>query len=463
MMEMQLEELYESYFGTLPCRIERLKASGSSRIYYRLYAEDGDSVIGTIGDVAAENRAFVEIARHLRSYNIPVPRIYAVSADNMVYLQQDLGDDTLFNHLDDIELLKKTIAYLPEMQFAEGLDYSICYPQSSFDERNVSFDLNYFKYNFLKLTNLPFDEIALETDFERMKENLLNAPVWGFMYRDFQSRNVMLSPDGCPFFIDFQGGRHGPIEYDVASFIWQARAAFPENVKEKLLEAYLDSLEEFVQIDRTEFQETLKHFVLFRMLQTLGAYGYRGLFQRKPHFLNSLPFALKNLSEFIEAPLKDYPYLMQILGEVASLDFGISQPSANEGLTIEVNSFSYRAGIPEDYSGNGGGFVFDCRALENPGRYTEYASLTGRDKEVIQYLEDEAGITEWLENIYMLADRHVSTFLNRGFSHAVFSFGCTGGRHRSVYCAEHLAQHIVSRFDVHVVLSHRALGIREEI
>ncbi|MBQ7222076.1 MAG: phosphotransferase [Bacteroidales bacterium] len=471
-----LKELYREVFGADPGEIEVIASSGSSRRNYRVYRNEAlgedtsvpESVIFTEGQSVAENNAFIQLARYFYSMGLPVPNIYGVSDDRLCYIQKDIGYDSLFDRLDDLELVKKTVSLLPDFQFATGddFDYSFCYPQSKFDEYNIEFDLHYFKYCFLKLTGVEFDEIKLEKDFNSLKKNLLGAHTWGFMYRDFQSRNVIISADGEPFFIDFQGGRYGPVHYDVASFVWQARAAFPENVKSELVTCYLDSLKKYTDVDRVEFLSTLRHFVLFRSLQTLGAYGFRGLYEKKPHFIMSIPYALDNLSGLLDTSFDDYPYLTEVLAEIVknksmfSSGVEVTVPGT---LTVEVNSFSYRKGVPTDLSGNGGGFVFDCRAYANPGRYERFKSMSGRDREVIDFLEEDGDITEFLESLYPVVDKHISYFISRGFDHAMFSFGCTGGRHRSVYCAERLAQHILSRFDVRVILSHKALGITEEL
>ncbi|MBP5210700.1 MAG: phosphotransferase [Bacteroidales bacterium] len=471
-----LKELYREVFGVDPGEIEAIASSGSNRRNYRVFRDEalGDdssvpaSVIFTEGQSVAENNAFIQLARYFYSMGLPVPNIYGVSDDRLCYLQKDLGYDSLFEHLDNMELVKKAVCLLADFQFSTGddFDYSFCYPQSKFDGYNIEFDLHYFKYCFLKLTGLEFDEIRLENDFNALKANLLGAHTWGFMYRDFQSRNVIVSADDEPYFIDFQGGRYGPVHYDVASFVWQARAAFPENVKRELVECYLDSLQKYTDVDRDEFRSTLRHFVLFRCLQTLGAYGFRGLYEKKPHFIKSIPFALDNLSVLLENPFEEYPYLTEVLREVIahrSVFSSSVEVTLPDTLTVEVNSFSYKKGIPPDLSGNGGGFVFDCRAYENPGRYERFKTMTGRDNAVIEFLEEDGGITEFLETLYPIVDKHISYFISRGFDHAMFSFGCTGGRHRSVYCAERLAQHILSRFDVRVILSHKALGITEEL
>ena len=292
---------------------------------------------------------------------------------------------------------------------------------------------------------------------------MLQAEPWGFMYRDFQSRNIIVDKNNEPYFIDFQGGRYGPIYYDVASFIWQARAAFSNQIKIDLLDSYLLSLEKYYTIDKSSFFKTLRHFVLFRMLQTLGAYGFRGLYEKKVHFVKSIPFAIKNLAELIKQPFTEYPYLNEILEKLVKSssfypEIEITKPGV---LTVEVNSFSYKKGLPEDFSGNGGGFVFDCRSYANPGRDKYYKNMTGRDQEVIDFLESDGGIVEFLEELYPAIDRHISYFISRGFDHAMFSFGCTGGQHRSVYCAEKLYEHIRSSFDVRIILKHKELGITE--
>jgi len=453
--------------------VDELPSSGSNRRYFRIRGERC-TLIAAKGTSIPENEAFWEIARHFRSKGLPVPEVFAKSDDFIYYLQEDLGDDTLFNRVahgremgnyssEEKELLLKAIRMLPSLQFkgGAGFDYSICFPQPEFDRRMISFDQNYFKYCFLKSTGLEFSEIALDDDFRRMAEVLMESMSDTFLYRDFQARNVMLVNDE-PYFIDFQGGRKGPIYYDVASFIWQAKASYSEELKMELIDAYLDSLKEYMPISKEEFLGRLRHFVLFRTLQVLGAYGYRGYFEKKPHFLQSVPFALENLRKLLaEQPFEEYPYLSGLLQELVNMK-QLTELNPVRKLEVRIYSFAYKKGIPNDMSGNGGGYVFDCRALENPGKYEHYRHFNGLDTEVIKFMEDDGGVFKFLDNIYPLADAHVKRYIERKFTNLMFSFGCTGGQHRSVYCAQHLAEHISRKFDVKVILSHRELEIEQE-
>lgn len=476
-MKQLLSSLFTSYTGREPSSIEPLAVSGSNRKYYRI-SNGTISVIGAVGTNADENRAFFGIGRHFRSKGIRVPEIYAVSDDDIAYLQEDLGKTNLFDAVsrgresdgyspEEEALLLKAIAQLPRIQFegADGLDFSICYPEPEYSIRTVYGDLNYFKFCFLNATRLEYNVAALDADFEKFAGELSSECCNAFMYRDFQARNIMLK-DGEPYFIDFQGGRRGPYLYDLASFVWQAKARYPEELRQKMTDIYFKELKRYTDADEDALRRRLRLFVLFRTLQVLGAYGFRGYFERKPHFLQSIPFAIANLRQLTETPLEDYPYLADTLRRMTELPQfsrkgNAARPFA-EGLTVEVYSFSYKKGIPEDISGNGGGYVFDCRSIHNPGKYEQYRELTGTDKEVMDFLEAKSDISDYLGHVRSITDRHVETFIQRGFSHLMISFGCTGGQHRSVYCAEHTAKHISEKFGVHVVLNHRERGITKD-
>lgn len=468
-----LESLYFSHFGCSPEAVSPITGSASNRSYYRMSSPAG-TCIGVSGLDHAENNAFITIARHFRTKGIDVPEILAVSDDRMYYLQEDLGSEVLFDRYSGKEmteeteqLLCRTVALLPKIQFegAAGLDFSVCYPQPEFDRRMVMFDLNYFKYCFLKPSGLEFNEIFLQEDFESLADDLLScvSDVPVFLYRDFNARNVMVR-DGKPYFIDFQGGRRGPVHYDVASFIWHARSGFSERLKERMTDSYLESLSGYVQTDRTVFMEQLRLFVLFRTLQVLGAYGFRGWTEHKANFIVSIPETVRSLADLMEGRscgdfstvCSRYPYLCETLERMSRLP-RFDVPETSDGrLTVTVTSFSFKKGVPEDTSGNGGGYVFDCRSIHNPGRYPQYRKLTGRDAEVIRFLEDDGEITGFLEHVYGVVDPHVETYSRRGFTSLMVSFGCTGGQHRSVYCAEHLARHLSEHYpDVHVRLVHR--------
>ena len=396
------------------------------------------------------------------------------------------------------QLLIKTIRALPNFQIrgARGLDWKNCYPQPEFDEESVLFDLNYFKYCFLKATGLDFHELKLEANFHMFAQDLTSETSDCFLYRDFQARNVMLDQDGNPYFIDFQGGRKGPFYYDLASFLWQASAKYSFKLRRTLTYEYYDALQQYVEVPSVRhFVNRLSLFVLFRLLQVLGAYGFRGYFERKKHFIDSIPPAIDNLRELLKMPQETfpYPYLMNMLQRLTELPqfaqvekpvmtrsdgFKISDNNVYEShpqdgpatfskyddkgpLVLRIYSFSYRKGIPEDPSGNGGGYVFDCRSTHNPGRYEPYKKLTGLDEPVIRFLEDDGEILTFLESVYKLADHHVARYIQRGFTSLMFSFGCTGGQHRSVYSAQHLAEHLHDKFGVKVIVCHREQGIEQ--
>ena len=471
MAESILKPLFESYTGTALTEITELPASGSNRRYFRL--KGGNiSLIGAIGTNLQENHSFIYLARHFREKGLRVPAVLAVSEDGQAYIQEDLGDQVLFGMVAqgresglyssvETDLLRRTIEQLPRLQFvgAQGLDWKNCYPQEAFDARMVDFDLNYFKYCFLKATGLEFNEIELQEDFEKLKADLLKEDDNTFLYRDFQARNVMIK-DGEPWFIDFQGGRRGPIYYDVASFIWQARSRFPEDLKQDLIRTYLRALQQFKQVDEEAFRSRLRLFVLFRTLQVLGAYGFRGYFEKKPHFLASVPYALSNLRKLLETPFEDYPYLNSLLMQLSSMP-ELNEIPQDHRLSVHIYSFAYKKGIPADTTGNGGGYVFDCRSVNNPGKYEYYRQFNGTDPEVIKFLEDDGEVFTFLDSVYKLVDAHAKRFIERKFTNLQVCFGCTGGQHRSVYCAEHLARHLMDKFDIKVTVTHRELNIEK--
>ena len=471
----QLIELSRSVFSTEPSACTPLTGSASNRKYYRLSGDAG-TCIGVVGVDSLENKAFLTIAGHFYGRGINVPEILAVSEDESAYLQEDLGDCILFDMLTAArktgegmekvqELLCKTMAMLPKIQFegARGLDFSVCYPQPSFDRRMVMFDLNYFKYCFLKPSGLEFNEVLLQDDFERFANELLEEDTDTFLYRDFNARNVMVKDDQ-PYFIDFQGGRRGPIYYDVASFAWQARARFSQKQKEDMLKAYLGALTEYLQVDESHFRSRLRLFVLFRLLQVLGAYGFRGWVEHKANFVTSIPAAIEELKVMAAEGFEKYPYLTSVLSQMASLPRFESEAPHDGVLEVKVYSFSFKKGVPYDPSGNGGGYVFDCRSIHNPGRYEPYKKLTGRDEPVIKFLEDDGEVFGFLEHVYGVVDPHVETYSGRGFTNLMVSFGCTGGQHRSVYCAEHLAAHLAEKYpDIRVRLIHREQNISAQM
>lgn len=464
MVADDLKKLYLINIGSPVDEITELPSSGSNRRYFRLTGIK--TLIGVSGTSVEENKAFIYMASHFRSKGLPVPEVFHTSDDMRLYLQEDLGDTLLFDAIakgrqsgvfddDERALLRKTIRLLPKIQFkgAEEMDFSYCYPQAEFNERSVLWDLNYFKYCFLKSTGVDFQENRLEDDFQKLAKVLLDKPSSTFLYRDFQSRNVMIK-DGEPWLIDFQGGRRGPVYYDIASFLWQAKARFPEDLRTELVNEYMDALSAYATVDREEFMARLQHFILFRTLQVLGAYGFRGYFEKKPHFIQSIPYAIENLRLLLRDNFREYPYLCEILRELCCLK-QFSDDMQKRMLEVKIVSFAYKKGIPNDPSGNGGGFVFDCRAVNNPGKYERYNHFNGLDEPVIEFLEKDGEITQFLENVYTMVDTTVKRYLDRGFTNLMICFGCTGGRHRSVYSAQHLAQHLHTRFGVKIHLTHR--------
>lgn len=470
MITEELKKLYTAYTGHEPESIEEMPASGSNRRYFRL--KGTPNLIGACGENIEENRAFLYMAEHFRRQGLPVPQVFIKSNDDIYYLQEDLGDTLLFNAIekgrktgifneDEKQLLRKTLRLLPAVQFtgAEGMDFSYCYPQAEFNRRSILWDLNYFKYCFLKATGLGFQEDRLEDDFQKMADVLLCSSSATFMYRDFQSRNVLIK-DGEPRFIDFQGGRKGPVYYDVASFLWQAKANYPDSLRQELLREYINALRKYQPVDEACFMTRLRHFVLFRTMQVLGAYGFRGYFEKKPHFIQSVPFAIENLRQLLHEPYPEYPYLCRVLTELTELKQFTDDPQKRR-LVVKVTSFAYKKGIPEDSSGNGGGFVFDCRAVNNPGKYERYKPFTGLDEPVIRFLEDDGEIITFLKHVYALVNVSVERYMERGFTNLSVCFGCTGGQHRSVYSAQHLAEHLNRKFGIQVNLIHREQNIEQ--
>ena len=415
----ELEKLF-SGIGDKLVRCDTISGSGSNRQYTRLHGEK-ITAIGVYGKDVCENKAFIALSRHFKEKGIKVPQILNVSEDFHYYITEDLGDTQLFSLLSPdaqpVELLEKCMQALPDIQYKAGetLDYTLCYPQQEFDRHTVFWDLNYFKYEFLKPNGIEFDELLLEQDFEHFAEILLAENTNTFMFRDFQSRNVMVK-DGEPFFIDYQGGRRGPVYYDLASFVYQAKARFSEQLKQHLIDTYIAAASKYTAINPALFRERLEYFVLFRNLQTLGAYGFRGLVEHKAHFIQSIPFGIHNLKELLKAAkFEDLPYLTKVLNELVE---NYQEPFVNNTreLVVKVYSFSYKKGIPMDYSGNGGGYVFDCRAVHNPGKYEQYKQKTGLDQDVIDFIEQNGEMAVFLEHVYALADAAVARYLKRGFT-----------------------------------------------
>ncbi|PYV87979.1 MAG: phosphotransferase enzyme family protein [Acidobacteria bacterium] len=470
-----LKTLFEQRFHVPATSVQPLQGelSGSGRKLFRL-TRDAQSAIGVIYNVREENVAFLEFSRHFRLHGLPVPEIYAEALEQGAYLEEDLGDTTLFQFLaknrtaasiapEAVEIYRKVLSILPRFQVEAGrdLNYKVCYPRASFDRQSIAWDLNYFKYYFLRLAGIPFNEQVLEDDFGRLTKFLLSAGHDYFLYRDFQSRNIMLR-DGQPYFLDYQGGRQGALQYDVASLLFDAKADLPAEVRQKLLDHYVGALGNYVKIDPSAFMQHYYAFVYIRIMQALGAYGFRGFYERKIHFLQSVPYALKNLRWLlhnVELPIA-LPTLMDAFHSMLhseKLQSLAPDASAANGLVVRIFSFSFHRGWPKDETGNGGGFVFDGRNLPNPGREERFKALTGRDTPVIEFLNQQESVHQFLASVFSLVDASVAEYQRRGFKNLMVSFGCTGGQHRSVFLAEQLARRLRERNGMQVELRHREL------
>jgi len=464
-----LKRLFEQHFHLPAEHVYPLQGQlgGSGRAIVRL-AGGSFSAIGILYPVREENVAFLEFSRHFRRHGLPVPEIYAEDLDQGAYLEEDFGDTSLFEFLGAnrsgadiapaaIEAYRKVVAVLPRFQIQAGrdLNYKVCYPRASFDRQSIAWDLNYFKYYFLRLAGVPFNEQALEHDFSRLTKFLLAASHDYFLYRDFQSRNIMLR-DGDPFFLDYQGGRKGALQYDIASLLYDGKADLPPELRQQLLDHYLECLGEYTSIDRGAFMEHYYAYVYVRIMQALGAYGFRGFYERKAHFLQSVPYALMNLrwlAHHVKLPIA-LPALMDAFNAVLASDKLHALASSAEALKVRIFSFSFHREMPADESGNGGGFVFDGRSLPNPGREEEFRTLSGKDAPVIDYLNREESVHQFFSAVLSLVDRSVSSYQSRGFKNLMVSFGCTGGQHRSVYLAEQLAKHLRGSNGVDVIVRH---------
>lgn len=456
----RLIELYKKHRGYEPKQVTAITAAGSNRHYWRL-----DDLVGTVGTDLKENRAFIALARHFGGRSLPVPEVLEVSDDGMAYLQTSVGTTSLFDEVVKLRntdgtltpaaerLLEQAIDLLARFHKdgSPGLDFKKCCIRRAMDDRAVMWDLNYFKYCFLKPSTLEFDEERLDADFQRLAELTSAHEGDGVMLRDFQSRNLMLSPDGSLSVIDFQGARQGAPHYDLVSFLWQSRLALPDALRRRLVDRYIEKagIE-----DAEEFKSRLPLFVVLRTLQTLAVYGFKGLVEHREMFVKSIPTALDTLVSLAPA-LTLFPVLKDVVMRLSRLP-RFAREAFKEGLTVTVTSFAYKLGIPVDNSGNGGGFVFDCRAIHNPGRFDRYKPLTGRDPEVIDFIEGNSEAADFLAAAYTMVDASVEKYVARGFTSLSVCFGCTGGRHRSVYCAESLARHLVEKFPaVRVRLVHR--------
>jgi aminoglycoside/choline kinase family phosphotransferase len=467
-----LEKLFEQHFHQAVARVQPLQGElgGSGRKIIRLAGEHC-SAIGILYGVHEENIAFLEFSRHFRRHGLPVPEIYAEDLSHGAYLEEDLGDTTLFEFLsknrageniasEAVEAYRKVVAVLPRFQVEAGrdLNYKVCYPRAAFDRQSMAWDLNYFKYYFLRLAAIPFNEQALEDDFARLTKFLLSAERHYFLYRDFQSRNVMLR-DGHPFFLDYQGGRRGALQYDIASLLYDGKADLPPELRQQLLERYLDTLAGFIKLEREAFMQHYYAYVYIRIMQALGAYGFRGFYERKAHFLQSVPYALKSLRWLlhnVKLPIP-LPTLLEAFTSMLGSEKLQSLASESQNLTVRILSFSFHRGLPKDETGHGGGFVFDARGLPNPGRLERFKPLTGKDAPVIDYLNQQESVHQFLASVMSLVDASVSNYRRRRFKNLMVSFGCTGGQHRSVYLAEQLANRLRGRDGVEVVVRHRDL------
>ena len=471
-MQSQLVRLFEVRFGVPPTAILEIGGDGSSRSYWRLVGPEHETAVGAVGPNREENRTFFAFTRAFRSIGLPVPELYGVDEEAGVWLLEDLGDTTLYESVvlhrgrtgerfpEPVRALyERVVEVLPRFQL-EGpgvIDFDLAYPRSAFDRQSMLWDLNYFKYHFLKLAHVPFNEARLERDFHTLTDFLLEAPQDAFLYRDFQSRNVMIR-DGEPWFVDYQGGRRGALQYDIASLLYDGKADLPPSARAAILDHYLGALAERRRVDRDDFLRHFRGYVLIRVMQAMGAYGYRGFFERKPRFLDSVPFAARNLARLLEEGLPVALPELEGAFEAIVTEWAGQRPTEDDGeaLTVRVGSFSYKKGYPEDRGGHGGGFVFDCRALPNPGRDVKYAPLCGLDEPVVDYLLEMPEVEQFWESTRALVDAQVQEYLRRGFRSLTVTYGCTGGQHRSVFFAERLARHIRGRHpDVRVVVSHR--------
>jgi len=467
-----LKKLFEQHFHAPPTAVRPLQGElgGSGRKIIRLSNESA-TAIGVLHDVREENVAFLEFSRHFRRHGLPVPEIYGDALEQGAYLEQDLGDVTLFDFLsanrdgadistEVVAAYRRSVEILPRFQIEAGrdLNYKVCYPRASFDRQSITWDLNYFKYYFLRLAGVPFNEQALEDDFGRLTKFLLTAPRDYFLYRDFQSRNTMLI-DGQPWFVDYQGGRKGALQYDIASILFDSKADLPPDLRLRLLENYLDALSRYTDLSREAFMHHYYAFVYIRMMQALGAYGFRGFYERKAHFLASVPYALKNvrwLLHNVELPVA-LPTLTQAMRNMIGSEKLQRIAVEPDKLVVRVGSFSFHRGLPKDESGHGGGYIFDARSLPNPGREERFKALTGKDAPVAEYLNQQESVHQYLAHVLSLVDASIANYQSRGFKNLSVSFGCTGGQHRSVYLAEQLAKHLRAKDGIDIVVSHREL------
>jgi aminoglycoside/choline kinase family phosphotransferase len=474
-----LQDIFEKYAGNQPKDFESLPRSGSYREYYRIRAYE-KSAIGVFNADRKENEAFLTFTKHFLNKDLPVPRVYAEDLDHGIYLLEDLGDVTLFSFLTEnrengefpetaIPFYKRIVEELPLFQIYgnEGLDYSKCYPRSKFDKQSMMWDLNYFKYYFLKLAKIPFDEQELENDFQKFSDWLLDENGDFFLYRDFQSSNIMIHED-ITYYIDYQGGRKGALQYDLASLLWDAKADIPFELRNYLLEHYIQHVQKHLRIDVKKFRDYYYGFVLIRLLQAMGAFGFRGFYENKPSFLKSIPYALKNLTFLLNQYIipVEIPHLLSVLKNLPNAPELKQFTDTREykgRLMIEINSFSYRRGIPVDLSEHGGGFVFDCRAIHNPGRYEEFKDKNGHDPLVKEFLRTRSEADQFIADVYQLINKSIDNYLERKFTNLMINFGCTGGQHRSIYCAEKLKEILHQQYgsDIDILVHHREENMKK--
>lgn len=464
-----IESLYKRHFKQGVDRIEKIPQSGSDRIYFRIYSSN-KTCIATYNNNLKETRAFVNFSKHFKEKKLAVPEIFVVNESETVYLQEDFGNENLLNRLEEkgyckevLELFQKSLEQLAKIQIKgdDGFNYTQCLTAKEFGKQTILSDLLYFKYYFLDTLQLPYDKELMLDDFEALSTYLSKTEHKYFMFRDFQSRNILIKNEEV-FFIDYQGGMKGALQYDVASLLWQAKANLSEHWKDDLLKYYMNEVDKYlaVPLDRITFNSQYNGYVLIRLLQVLGAYGFRGLFERKAHFLSSIPLALKNLKFFIEHKrvgiiTPEFDRILKIVVSDEMIEkFTPLIANSDTALKISINSFSYKKGIPADDSDNGGGFVFDMRGILNPGRYDEYKKLSGLDKPVQDFLEQRTRMNKFLNSVWDLIDITVEDYFKRDFQHLQINFGCTGGQHRSVFAAEQTARHVRNKYKLKVELQH---------
>ncbi len=469
----QISQIYQDNFGQSLERINELPQSGSYRQYYRILNNDGSTLIAAFNSDKKENRAFVHFSEHFYKLGLKVPEILCFLPEKGIYFLEDLGNTSFYSYLEDLKaknqlensksVYQQILSDLADFQIkgGVGLDYGLCYPRAVFDRQSILWDLNYFKYHFLKIARIPFDEQLLENDFETFADYLLQAGCGYFLFRDFQSRNIMLKNEKTPYYIDYQGGRKGALQYDVASLLNESKINLPFEMREELLEYYIRQLSEKHSINTAGFKQFYYPYVLVRLMQAMGAYGFRGLIENKPLFVKSIPFALKSLEWILkhinlEVKIPEIIRTFQLLIESKYLE---TLMETKNKLTISIRSFSFKKGIPVDGSGHGGGFVFDCRGIKNPGKIDAYKKLTGKDEEVRNYLIKESEIMYFMESVFRLVNFTVKEYLLKDFEHLQVAFGCTGGQHRSVFASEEMKKYLVSKYGNQLAIDFEHLEI----